>query len=177
MEFRETALPGVLIVDSDVFEDDRGSFTRAWRPDEFRARGLETHIEQCMMAYNRRRGTVRGMHFQAPPFDEVKLVRATRGVVYDVILDLRPESPTFKKWIAVELSADNHRIVYIPKGLAHGYQTLSDDAELMYFVSADYSPAHQRGVRYSDPAFGITWPLGAPSAINERDATYPDFTG
>ena len=177
MTFHDTDLPGVLIVDCDTFADDRGSFTRAWMPGEFKARGLDTAVAQCTMAFNHRRGTVRGMHFQAPPMDEVKRVRVTRGAIYDVILDLRSDSPTFKKWTAIELSANNRRIVYIPKGLAHGYQTLSDDAEVMYFVSAAYSPAHQRGVRYSDPAFDIVWPLGAPTAINERDATYPDFTG
>lgn len=177
MTFRETGLPGVLFVDSDIFEDERGSFTRAWVPAEFQAQGLETTIAQCTMAFNTRRGTVRGMHYQAEPASEVKLVRVTRGAICDVILDLRADSPTFKKWIAVDLTEDNRRLVYIPKGLAHGYQTLTDNTEVLYFVSADYSLPHQRGVRFNDPAFGITWPLGAPTAINERDATYPDFTG
>ena len=175
MKFTSTELPGVQIIDSDTFPDERGSFTRVWHPGEFESHGLEAKIAQCTMAFNHRCGTIRGMHYQSEPQSEVKLVRVTRGLIYDVIVDLRPASPTFKNWFGVELSADNRRSVYIPKGLAHGYQTLTDDAEVLYFVSNDYSPAHQRGVRFDDPAFGIRWPLGAPTVINERDATYADF--
>lgn len=175
MKFISTDLPGVMIIDSDVFPDERGLFTRVWHGGEFAAKGLDANFAQCTMAFNHRRGTIRGMHFQAEPHSEIKLVRATRGLIYDVIIDLRPASPTFKNWCGVELSADNRRSVYIPKGLAHGYQTLTDEAEVLYFVSNDYAPGHQRGVRFDDPAFGIRWPLGAPTVINERDASYPSF--
>ena len=175
MKFTSTELPGVLIIDGDIFPDERGLFTRVWHGVEFAAKGLDANFAQCTMAFNHRRGTIRGMHYQCEPQSEVKLVRVTRGLIYDVIVDLRPASPTFKNWFGVELSADNRRSVYIPKGLAHGYQTLTDDAEVLYFVSKDYSPAHQRGVRFDDPAFGIRWPLGAPTVINERDAIYADF--
>ena len=177
MLFTDTKLPGVVIVDCDTFVDARGSFARAWHSEEFGAHGLDTRITQCTMAFNHRRGTVRGMHYQAAPMAEVKVVRVTRGAIFDVAVDLRPDSPTFRQWTGVELSADNRRTLYIPIGMAHGYQTLTDDAEVMYFVSADYSPPHQRGVRWNDPAFGIEWPLGEPAMINERDRTYPDFVG
>jgi dTDP-4-dehydrorhamnose 3,5-epimerase len=176
MRFTETKLPGVLLVDCDVFPDARGLLARAWAPDEFRARGLETHIAQSNLSFNHRRGTLRGMHYQAPPFQEVKQVRTIRGAVLDVVIDLRPDSPTFRQWVGVELSADNRQMLYIPRGFAHGYQTLTDAAEVMYFVSAPYSPPHQRGVRWNDPAFGIDWPQ-EPTAIHERDATFPDFSG
>jgi dTDP-4-dehydrorhamnose 3,5-epimerase len=175
MTFTETILSGVFVVESDVFTDDRGAFVRAWMPEEFAAHGLETHVAQCSMAQNRHRGTIRGMHYRAAPFAEAKVIRAVRGTVFDVAIDLRPESPTYRRWVGVELSAANRRVLYIPRGLAHGYQTLTDDAELVYFVSAPYAPDHERGVRWNDPAFGIVWPLGAPSVIHERDATYPDF--
>jgi len=174
MKFSQTAIPDVWTIDCDIFEDDRGFFARAWMPDELEARGLDTSIAQCSIAFNKRRGTLRGMHFQTAPFEEVKHVRVVRGAIFDVAIDLRRDSPTFRKWVGVELSADNRRLLYIPTGFAHGYQTLSDDAEIHYFVSAEYSPAHQRGVRWNDPAFGIDWPLGPPTMIHERDATYPD---
>ncbi len=175
MQFTAAPLEGVWIVDCDVFPDDRGLFARAWMPDEFQAHGLETIIAQCSFAFNHRCGTIRGMHYQAAPVEETKVVRVTRGRVFDVVVDVRRESPTHAQWFGVELTADNRRMLYVPKGFAHGYQTLSDDAELLYFISAPFSPAHQRGVRWNDAAFGITWPLGAPTMINERDATYPDY--
>lgn len=175
MRFIEQKLPGVFLIECDVFPDERGSFTRAWVPEEFKDHGLCVDIAQCMFAHNHRRGTIRGMHYQAAPMGEHKTTRVTRGAVFDVAVDLRPDSPTYCEWVGVELSADNHRILYIPPGLAHGYQTLTDDAEVFYFVSNAYSPPHQRGVRFDDPAFGIEWPLGKPTMILERDATYPDF--
>lgn len=175
MIFTETAIAGVFIVDPDVYHDDRGAFVRAWMPDEFAARGLETRIAQGSLASSRARGTIRGMHYQAEPFAEAKIVRVVRGAVYDVIVDLRPESPTYRRWVGTELSETNRRIMYAPPGCAHGYQTLVDDTEVFYFVSAPYSPDHQRGVRWNDPAFGVTWPLGPPTRIHQRDATYPDF--
>lgn len=176
MTFTETRIPDVLVVAPDVFADERGLFVRAWMPDEFAARGLETRIAQGSLALTRRRGTIRGMHFQAPPFEEAKIIRVVRGAVFDVAVDVRPDSPTFRQWVGCELSADNRQIMYIPPGCAHGYQTLADDTEVFYFVSAPYSPPHQRGVRWDDPAFGVVWPLGAPTSIHERDAGYPDFT-
>jgi dTDP-4-dehydrorhamnose 3,5-epimerase len=175
MTFTETRLRGAWIIDVDEFPDERGAFIRAWVPGEFAARGLETRIEQCSMAVNRRRGTIRGMHYQRPPHEEVKLVRVTRGRIFDVAVDLRPGSPTFRQWIGVELSAANRRMFYVPRGMAHGYQTLDDDAEVMYFVSAPYVPDLQAGVRWNDPALGITWPLTEPAVINARDAGYPSL--
>ena len=167
----------MLVIDSDVFRDERGAFVRAWLPGEFRAQGLEVEIAQASMAINPRRGTIRGMHFQTAPLEEVKLIRVTRGAIFDVAVDLRPDSPTFRRWVGFELNDRDHRMMYVPRGCAHGYQTLVDDTEVFYFVSAAYSPAHQAGVRWDDPAFGIQWPLGRPAVINPRDASYPDFAG
>ena len=175
MTFHDTPLPGVHFVDADVFPDERGAFIRAWLPEDFAAKGLETRLAQGSFAVNRRRGTIRGMHYQTAPFEEVKLIRVVRGAIFDVALDLRRDSPTFLQWVGVELAADRPRMLYVPRGCAHGYQTLTDDAEVFYLVSTAYSPAHQTGVRWNDPAFGIEWPLGPPTVINERDATYPDF--
>ena len=177
MVFSETRIPGVLIVDCDVFRDERGAFVRAWLPEAFAARGLDVHIAQASMALNDARGTLRGLHYQTAPHEEVKLIRVTRGAIFDVAVDLRPDSPTFRQWVGAELNDRDHRMMYIPRGCAHGYQTLTDNAEVFYFVSAAYSPAHQAGVRWNDPAFGIVWPLGAPRVINARDASYPDFAG
>jgi dTDP-4-dehydrorhamnose 3,5-epimerase len=175
MTFTDTDIPGVLIVDSDVFSDERGTFTRAWMPEEFRAHGLETRIAQCSMASNRRKGTIRGLHYQVAPFEEVKLIRAVRGSVFDVAVDLRPDSPTYGRWTGVTLSADNRRMLYVPRGMAHGYQTLTDFTEVFYFVSAPYSPDHQRGLRWNDPRLKIDWPLGSPTVVSDRDARFADF--
>jgi dTDP-4-dehydrorhamnose 3,5-epimerase len=173
MHFEPTTLAGVWIVTPDVFDDDRGQFVLAWKHDEFAGRGLETTIAQASTAVTHERGSIRGMHYQAAPLEEAKIVRVTRGAIFDVAVDLRPDSPTFLRWVGVQLSETNRKIMYVPPGCAHGYQTLTDNSEVFYFVSAPYSPAHQRGVRWDDPAFGIAWPLGAPTRINERDATYP----
>jgi dTDP-4-dehydrorhamnose 3,5-epimerase len=175
MQFTETRIPGVLVVTPDIFADERGEFVRVWMPDEFATRGLEARIAQGSLAVTKRRGSIRGLHYQAAPFEEAKVIRVTRGAIFDVAVDLRPGSPTCLQWVGIELSADNRRMMYVPPGCAHGYQTLADDTEVFYFVSAAYSPPHQRGVRWNDAAFGIQWPLGAPTTINERDATYPDF--
>jgi len=177
MVFEELSVSGVFLVDADVFADDRGAFVRAWLPSDFEARGLEAQIAQCSIALNHTKGTIRGMHYQLAPFEEAKFVRAIAGAIFDVAVDLRPDSPTFRRWSGAELSAANRRAMYLPPGVAHGYQTLTDAAEVMYFVSAAYSPAHQRGVRWNDPAFGIVWPLGGPSVIHDRDAGYADFRG
>ena len=175
MQFLKTSIPGVMLIDPDVFEDRRGTFVPAWIRDEFESQGLSTEIAQCSMVLTKERGTIRGMHFQAEPFAEAKVVRALRGAIFDVAVDLRPDSATYLKWIGYELSEANRRWMYLPKGCAHGYQTLTDDAEVFYFVSANYSPPHQRGVRWNDTAFGIEWPLGPPTQIHERDAAYPDI--
>jgi dTDP-4-dehydrorhamnose 3,5-epimerase len=175
MRIHETSIPGVRLIDSDVFADERGLFVRAWVASEFEALGLDTRITQASLATNRQRGTIRGLHYQTSPFEEVKLIRAVQGSVWDVALDLRPDSPAFGRWFGVELDAGNHRLLYIPHGVAHGYQTLTDDAAVFYFVSAPYSPEHQRGVRWDDPAFAIDWPLGPPAVLSDRDASFPDF--
>lgn len=173
MTFTDTPIDGVWIIDSDVFSDERGDFVRAWMPEEFRARGLETGIAQCSIASNRARGTIRGLHYQVAPHEEVKVIRAIAGRVWDVAVDLRPDSPTYRRWVGVELTAAGRRMLYLPRGIAHGYQTLTDDAEVLYFVSAPYSPAHQRGLRWDDPAIGIDWPLGSPTRVSPRDAGFP----
>jgi len=177
MIFAETALPGAFIVEPERLEDERGFFARTWSADELRSRGLNPRLVECSLSFNRRKGTLRGMHYQTRPYEEAKLVRCTLGAIYDVVVDLRPSSPTFKKWIAAELTADNRRMLYVPEGVAHGFQTLVDDSEVFYQISQGYSPAHARGVRWNDPAFGIVWPdSGGEPIMTERDRTYPDFT-
>jgi dTDP-4-dehydrorhamnose 3,5-epimerase len=175
MRFTETALPGAFLVDLERRDDERGFFARAWCEEEFAAHGLDARISQCNLSFNERRGTLRGMHFQVPPHAEVKLVRCTRGSVYDVIVDLRPDSTTYLSWIGVELSADNRRALYIPEGFAHGYQTLMDGTETFYQVSSPYAPGAERGVRWDDPAFGIEWPDVEERVISEKDLAWPDF--
>jgi dTDP-4-dehydrorhamnose 3,5-epimerase len=175
MTFTETKLAGMFIITPNVFPDERGSFEAAWQQEALNQRGLETGLAQANISTNVRRGTIRGLHYQAPPFEEVKIVRVIRGAAWDVAVDLRPDSPTFRQWCGVELSADNRCLVYLPRGFAHGYQTLTDDTDVLYFVSAPYARDRQRGVRWNDPAFGITWPEGAPSAISDRDLRFPDF--
>jgi dTDP-4-dehydrorhamnose 3,5-epimerase len=174
MRIQSTPIAGVFIIEPDVFPDARGVFVRAWEESELRTEGLDTRIVQCSVSTNSTRGTLRGMHYQRAPYDGAKTVRVTRGAVYDVAVDLRPDSPSFRNWTGVELSADNRRSIYVPAGCAHGYLSLVDDAEVLYFVSTPYAPDHQSGVRWDDPAFNIAWPV-APTAINDRDRTYPDF--
>ena len=174
MRFTETAIAGVFVVDADVFPDPRGEFVRAWVADDYQEQGLDGAIVQCSVSHNPRRGTLRGLHYQIAPFEGAKTVRTTRGAIFDVAVDLRPASSTFLAWVGVELTDANRRSLYVPAGCAHGYQTLVDDAEMMYFTSAPYAPAHQAGVRWDDPAFGIAWPL-EPTLMHERDRTYPDF--
>jgi dTDP-4-dehydrorhamnose 3,5-epimerase len=176
MIFTETGLAGAFLVEPERIEDERGFFARTWSLREFAAHGIGGPMTECNISYNLRRGTLRGMHYQAEPHAQVKLVRCTAGAIYDVIVDLRPSSPTHGRWFAAELSASNRRQLYIPEGFAHGFQTLSDDAEVFYQMSGDYAPESGRGVRWDDPAFGIEWPLPV-SVIAERDARYPDYTG
>lgn len=174
MKFEPTDIAGLYVIELDRLEDDRGFFARTFCDEEFGRRGLCTRFVQCNVSFNARRGTLRGMHLQRAPHEEVKLVRCTRGAVYDVVLDLRPASATFKRWQAFELTADNHRTLYVDSGLAHGFQTLEDDSELFYQMSARYDPPSAHGVRWNDPAFAIHWPLEAPM-LSPRDAGYPDF--
>jgi dTDP-4-dehydrorhamnose 3,5-epimerase len=175
MVFRDTPLPGVFIIDAEAISDERGFFARFWSADVFAARQLVTRFDHVSVSFNGRAGTLRGMHYQAPPFAETKIVRCIRGAIFDVAVDLRPQSPTFRKWTGVELTADNRRALYIPVGCAHGFQTLSPDAEVLYMIDAPYSVAHGRGVRWNDPAFGIQWPETGGRSMNDRDASYPDF--
>jgi dTDP-4-dehydrorhamnose 3,5-epimerase len=172
--FTETPLGGAFVIEPEPLEDARGLFARTWCRNEFEARGLEIRIAQCSTSLNRTRGTLRGMHYQAPPHAETKVVRCTRGSIYDVIIDLRLDSPTFTRHFAVVLTADNRRMVYVPTGFAHGFQTLEDGTEVFYQISEPYAPAAARGVRWNDPAFGIRWP-DADRILADRDRDYPDF--
>lgn len=175
MIFTPTELDGAYVIDVEPREDERGFFARAWAQDEFAELGLSTEVVQANIAFNLRNGTLRGMHFQRDPHAEVKVVRCTRGALYDVIVDLRPSSPTHTRWIGVELTAENRRMLYVPKGFAHGYQTLADDTEAYYQVSAAYAPDAEGGVRWDDPAFGIDWPDPEPPVMSEKDRTWPDY--
>lgn len=174
MIFRETALPGAWILTPERFEDERGFFARTYCRRDFEARGLDPEIAQCSVSYNHRRGTLRGLHFQTAPHEEVKLVRVTRGAVWDVIVDLRPDSPTFQQHVAVVLSAEEGNQLYIPKGIAHGFQTLADETEVFYQISAFYAPEAARGYRWDDPAFSIPWPEPV-TVMSEKDRNLPLF--
>jgi dTDP-4-dehydrorhamnose 3,5-epimerase len=175
VRFEETALPGAWLVDLERHEDERGFFARTWCADELAAHGLEAKVAQWSISFNEARGTLRGMHWQEPPHAEVKVVRCVRGAVYDVIVDLRPESPTFRRWLAVELDEANRRSLYIPEGFAHGFQTLSDGAEVLYGISEPHAPGFARGFRWDDPAVGIEWPQAEERVISERDLSWPDL--
>jgi dTDP-4-dehydrorhamnose 3,5-epimerase len=174
MLFTETEIRGAFILDAEQIADERGFFARSWARDEFEAHGLKPDLAQCNLSYNHRKGTVRGMHWQAAPHAETKLVRCTQGGMYDVIIDLRPDSPTYLRWVGVELTAENRRALYIPEGCGHGFQTLADATEVFYMITEYYTPAAARGMRWNDPAINVTWPL-AVTVISERDAQYPDF--
>lgn len=172
MRFVETGLAGAWLIEPELAEDERGLFARTYCEREFAARGISTRFVQCSTSYNARAGTLRGMHYQAEPAAEEKLVRCTRGAIYDVIVDLREHSPTHLRWFAAELSADNRRALYVPKGFAHGFKTLADASEVFYQISEFYQPEAARGVRWDDPALAIHWPAGAP-ILSERDRAYP----
>jgi dTDP-4-dehydrorhamnose 3,5-epimerase len=173
--FNETPLTGAFLLEPESRFDDRGSFMRVWCQREFQERGLESRVAQCSVSYNRQTGTLRGMHYQAEPHAEVKIVRCTRGSLFDVIIDLRPESPSYTRHFAIVLSASSRTMLYIPRGFAHGFQTLEDQTELTYQMSEFYEPSAARGVRWNDPVFGIKWPPVGTRIMNDRDATYPDF--
>jgi len=174
MRFTETALKGAYIIDVEPIEDERGFFARAWGQEEFAAHGLCPRFVQCNISHNAKRGTLRGMHYQVAPHEEAKVVRCTRGALYDVIVDIRPGSDTFKRWVAVELSADNYRMLYVPEGFAHGFQTLEDDTDVFYQMSEFYHPECARGARWDDPAFAIDWPTTDARIISAKDRGYPD---
>lgn len=174
MIFTETKLPGAYIIELEPRGDDRGFFSRAWCEREFEDAGLSTRISQANVSLSRDKGTLRGMHLQLPPAAEIKLIRCIRGAIYDVIIDLRPGSPTYCEWVGVELTAENRRAFYVPEGFAHGFQTLTEDCEVFYQVSHAYSPDHETGVRYNDPRFGIEWP-GEVTVISDKDRSWPDF--
>lgn len=174
MKFIPVPLAGAHVVEMEPVADERGFFARFWSRDEFRAAGLISNVEQSSISFNRKRGTLRGMHYQAAPHEEVKLVRCTRGAIWDVLLDLRTGSSTFCRWIAVELTADNGKMVYVPAGFAHGFQSLTDEAEVQYQISEAYHAELTRGVRWNDPAFRIEWPLPNP-ILSARDREFPDF--
>ena len=173
MKFKETKLKGAYIISLEPVTDERGFFARSFCQDEFEKRGLYFRIIQCNISYNKKRGTLRGMHYQAAPFEEAKLVSCIRGAMHDVIIDLRLDSPTYSQWFAVELSAINYEMLYIPKGFAHGFQTLEDDTVVYYQMSESYHPECARRVMWNDPVFGITWPV-KPIIISDKDKHLPD---
>lgn len=174
MIFTPTRIPGAVSIDLEKHLDHRGFFARVWSSQDFERQGLSRGFVQANMAFNHRKGTLRGLHYQVAPHQEAKLVRCTRGAVFDVVVDLRPDSPAYCEWAGVELSSENNRMLYIPEGCAHAYQTLSDDAEVFYLVSAFYSPEAERGARYDDDSFGIDWPLNV-SVISEKDRNWPPY--
>ena len=172
MIFIETNIPGVFIMDIEPIADDRGFFARTFCKREFEARGLETNFVQCSISYNKKRGTLRGLHYQISPYEETKIVSCIKGSIYDVVLDLRSDSDTLRQWVAVELNDKNQRLLYIPKGCAHGFQTMEDATEVYYQISEFYHPESARGLRWDDRAFGIEWP-GEADNISPRDLTFP----
>lgn len=174
MIFTELDLPGAHLVELEPHRDQRGFFARTFCRREFGERGLETRVAQCSLSHNRKRGILRGMHYQASPRQEVKLVRCVRGALHNVIVDLRPDSPTFTEHVAIELTARNRQALYVPEGFAHGFQALEDDTDVHYQISAFHSPEHVRGYRFDDPAFGIDWPVDPP-LVKEKDLRWPDF--
>ena len=173
MIFTETELKGAYIIEPERLEDERGFFARSFCQREFEAHGLNPRLVQCSISFNWRKGTIRGMHYQAAPCEEAKLVRCTMGAIYDVIIDLRPGSRTFTQWVAVELTAQNRTMLYVLEGLAHGFQTLEDDTEVFYQISEFYHPECTRGIRWDDPAFGIEWPLAENPILLDKDRGYP----
>lgn len=175
MIFTPLELEGAFLVDLEPHPDERGFFARAWCREEFEAHGLNNALVQCNLSFNHLRGTLRGMHYQRAPHAEAKLVRCTRGAILDVIVDLRPGSPTHARWLGVELTEENRSALYVPEGFAHGYQTLTDGTETLYQVSAAYAPGAEGGVRWDDPAFGIEWPDADPRIVSDKDRAWPDY--
>jgi dTDP-4-dehydrorhamnose 3,5-epimerase len=175
MKFRESPLKGAFVIELEPREDQRGFFARTWCQREFEAQGLKPHIVQGNISRNRTRGTLRGLHFQAAPYAESKLVQCVRGAIFDVIVDLRDESPTYRQWTALELTADNGIVLFVPEGFAHGFQTLEDDTDVYYLVTEFYTPGFERGVRWDDPALGIDWPNVEQRVMSDKDRSWPLF--
>ena len=175
MRFLETAIAGVVVVEVDEHVDERGSFARTWCREEMTNAGLAGELAQCSLSRNPRAGTLRGLHFQRSPHEEAKLVRCTRGAIFDVAVDLRPESPTYCAWVGVRLDPESGRALYIPEGCAHGFQTLAEESDVAYMISTPYAPDSAAGVRWDDPAFAIEWPSADARIIGERDLAWPDF--
>jgi dTDP-4-dehydrorhamnose 3,5-epimerase len=175
MRFVPTELSGAFVVELERHEDERGFFARAWCRDEFSEQALVSNLAQCSISRNSLAGTLRGMHFQTAPHEEAKLVRCTAGAMFDAIVDLRPESPTYTAWVGVELDAERGNAVYVPKGFAHGFQTLVDDTDVLYMISDRYVPQAASGVRWDDPAFAIEWPQVDARTISERDLSWPHY--
>jgi dTDP-4-dehydrorhamnose 3,5-epimerase len=175
MIFRKTLMNGAYLIDLERMEDERGFFARSWCRREFEAHGLNPGLVQCNISFNRKKGTLRGMHHQDPPHQEAKTVRCTMGAIYDVIVDLRPKSPTFKQHFGVLLTAENRKMIYAPEGFSHGFLTVEDNTEVSYQMSEFHAPECARGIRWNDPGIGIKWPADV-IIISERDRNYPDFT-
>jgi len=175
MIFTETKLKGAYIIEVQKFEDNRGFFGRTFCQREFQDHGLNPNVSQANVSYNKKQGTLRGMHYQIKPYEEVKLVRCTRGAIFDVIIDMRPDSATCKQWIGVELRENSYTMLYVPEAFAHGFQTLEDDTEVIYQVSQFYTPGSERGIRYNDPAFRINWPVEV-QVISDKDSSWPDYS-
>lgn len=174
MIFTKTKFKGAYVITPEKRTDDRGFFARIWCEDEFKAHGLKTNPVQANVSRSSFKGTLRGMHYQLPPYAETKLVRCTKGAIYDVIIDIRSDSPTYKQWLGVELTEENHKMLYVPEGFAHGFLTLTGNAEATYLVTAFYNAENERGLRYNDPAFGINWPAPITN-ISDKDAAHPEF--
>jgi len=174
MKFSETPLIGAFEIEIEKIEDERGFFARTWDKNEFIKRKLDSEFVQSNISSNKKKGTIRGMHYQSKPYEETKIIRCTKGAIYDVIIDLRPNSLTFKKWFAIELSENNYKILYVPKGFAHGYQTMEDYSEVSYQVSQYYNADNEEGVRWNDKPFQIKWPL-KPTMISKKDLSFPNF--
>lgn len=170
-----TTLPGAFIIKPERIDDERGYFARTFCRETFACHGLATEFVQCSTSYNAHAGTLRGMHYQQPPYSEAKLVRCTRGAIYDAIIDLRASSPTYRKWHAIVLSAENGYMLYVPEGIAHGFQTLEAESEVFYQISTQYMPDHAAGVRWNDPAFAVEWPTVKQRIISFKDQSYPDY--
>jgi len=175
MIFIETNLLDAYIIEIEKREDERGFFARAWCKKEFEGHGINSDWVQANLGFSKKRGTLRGLHYQIVPYQEAKLMRCIKGAIFDVIIDVRPESPTYKRWLGVELTADNHKMLYIPAGFAHGYLSLVDNIETFYQVSQFYTPGAEQGIRWNDPAFGIEWPLEA-QVISDKDKSWPDYS-
>ena len=175
MIFLETKLSGAYVIEIERIEDERGFFARTWDKDEFSNRGLDSEFVQFSMSQNKKKGTIRGMHYQAKPHEEIKLVRCTRGKIFDVIIDLRPNSKTFKEWFSIELSENNYRMLYIPNGFAHGFQTLEDNSEIIYEISQKYEPEFSKGIKWDDNTLNIKWPIKG-TIISEKDKSLPGFS-